>query len=109
MAHIFSDACGRDWSIEFDEDTCWRLRGIMGLRPVDLVPGVKVVPPADALRLLYVLVLPQAEERGVSLDEFEETLLAGDTTGPAGHATAAALWDFFNRTKLAAAEIAASN
>ena len=103
--HTFTDNRGREWSIEFDADTVARLRGVFGMRPLDLIGTTG----ARSLGTLYLLVIDQAERRGVTIEEFADGFCGDDVTSGAGRAVALALHDHIDATKQLARRVAPLN
>lgn len=103
----FTDNAGRHWSIDVTLATVRRVKRLLDVQLLDAVDpeaelcarlGVDACLLAD---LLYVVCLPQADERGVSDEEFGRAL-AGDAVEEASEALLRAVVDFFpNRVQRA--------
>jgi hypothetical protein len=99
--HAFTDTAGRIWKLEINVSTVRRVRGLVkvdlvGLVEDGLAPLNKLLTDAVALcDVLYAIVQPQAEERGVTDEQFGSAL-AGDVLGNAADEFVEELIDFFH-------------
>ena len=88
---LFQDTAGRKWDLTLDAAAIDRVRnqGIdFGdrLDPVYTAPGL----PGLAANVLFAVVAPQAESKGVSAADFGDSL-GGDVLGDAADALTAAI------------------
>lgn len=94
----FTDNAKRDWTVEINVSTVKRLRSAIGLDLMQALGGdVLERLASDPILLvdaLYVTCKPQADERGVSDEEFGRALF-GDCIEKAGEAFFAEVLDFF--------------
>lgn len=97
----FRDQTGRDWNLSINVGAVKRVRAEL---QIDLLTVVD--PKADLLErlgsdpvlvvdLLYILCKPQADERGISDEQFGEMMGGGDTVLQANRAFLGELADFF--------------
>lgn len=103
----FTDASGRHWVLDVTVATVRRVKRLLDVQLLDAVDpeaelcsrlGVDACLLAD---VLYVVCLPQADERGVSDEEFGRAL-AGDAIEEASEGLLRAVCDFFpNRVQRA--------
>jgi hypothetical protein len=102
--HDFVDSAGRRWSVRVDVGAVKRVRTRLGVDLMDVAgkgkegsPGVLQRLAADPVLLvdvLFVLCEVQARERGVSDEQFGESM-AGDALDHAVKAMLGAIVDFF--------------
>ncbi|RIK82886.1 MAG: hypothetical protein DCC68_05060 [Planctomycetota bacterium] len=93
----FKDANGREWLVTVDVAQIRRVRQRLKLNLADLQEGdllLRLADPVTLVDVLFVLVLPQAEEKNVSDEQFASAL-GGDTLTEATTALLEALCDFF--------------
>ncbi len=105
MAKSFADTQGRTWNITVTVDTVRRVKQSLDLDLLDILGGEAleriVSDPVLLCDLLYVTCRPQAEQAGVSDEDFGRSL-AGDSLDEATTAFLEALTDFFPSRKRAA-------
>jgi len=100
VARNFTDAGGRDWLVGITVSTLKRVRAHLDVDLMTILDdrgkllGRFVDDPVLFADVLYVVCKPQADERGVSDEQFGE-LLAGDTLEKATGVFLEALVDFF--------------
>lgn len=94
----FKDAHGRDWSVAIDTHAIKRVRDHTGLLLTKVVEDRSLVEQlADPIMLvdvLFVVCKPEADQRGVSDEQFASGLV-GDAIDHATDALIGALADFF--------------
>ena len=92
------DAQGRRWSCAVTVRTIQRVEQLTGVRLLDVLDGNLLVrlssDPVLLVDVLYAVVKPQADERGVSDEAFAE-LVVGDTIHHAWEALIQGIIDFF--------------
>jgi hypothetical protein len=102
--HAFTDTAGRIWKLEINVNTVRRVRGLVkvdlvGLVEDGLAPLNKLLTDVVALcDVLFAMVQPQAEERGVTDEQFGSAL-AGDVLGNAADEFVEELIDFFHEPR----------
>ena len=98
----FTDAAGRSWTVTINVDAVKRVRSLLKINLLDVVgdsgkQGGVLDQLADAVTLvdvLYCLVKPEADAKGVSDVQFGEAML-GDALDNASVALLEELADFF--------------
>lgn len=101
--HTFKDNQGRDWDVQINVDTIKRVRGLLDVDLLDAVGGDilerLVGDPVMLCDVLYAVCKPEAEEHGVSDEEFGRGM-AGQAIDSATEALLEELTDFFpSRTR----------
>lgn len=100
--HSFTDNHGRTWSININIAAVKRVRSAMDIDLLDAVGGELLTRLADNIVMLvdlvYFLVKPEADNAGVSDEQFGEAL-AGPALDDAANAFMAELADFFPEAK----------
>jgi len=90
----FKDTEGREWTVSITVDSIKRVKSLLDLDLLDLDNGQVierlVADPVLLCDTIYVICKPQADQRGVSDQEFGRAM-AGDAID---HATTALLEDF---------------
>jgi hypothetical protein len=93
----FKDTSGREWLVTLNVAQVKRVRERLGVNLADLQEGnllTRLADPVLLVDVLFVLVLPQAEESKVTDEQFAAGL-GGDTLSAASTALLEALCDFF--------------
>lgn len=75
--HFFKDNTGREWAVAVNVETIERTERLIGVKLPDVARGQTsklLADPALLVNVLWCLVLPQAEKRGVSDVEFGQSL-----------------------------------
>lgn len=92
----FTDTAGRDWLVSLNIATVKRVRDMLD---VDLLSGDQQVfatlatDPVMLCDVIYVVCKPQADDRGISDEQFGQAM-SGDSLGNATDALLGALADF---------------
>ena len=101
---MFTDNEGRDWEVKITVATIKRVRDLIG---VDIYQAVGaemltelITDPVKLVDILYAVLKPQADERGVSDEQFGESL-GGDAVADATQAFLEELVEFFPKPKRA--------
>ena len=96
----FKDSADRDWSVEVNVAAVKRVRSMLG--GLDLLdPKVfnrLADDPVQLVDVLYVLCKPQADEKGITDEQFGRSM-AGDALGRATDALLQEIVDFFHGGK----------
>lgn len=96
--HIWTDGRGRDWSTAVTVNTVRRVKQLTGVDLLEVFDGKLMaqlaIDPVLLANVLYAVSKPQADERGVSDEEFGE-LLAGESIERATEALVQGIIDFF--------------
>jgi hypothetical protein len=95
--HVFKDSNGRDWSVAINVAAVKRVRGTLDVDLPGLVGGglgELMQDPVKFVDVLYVLCRPQADQAGVSDEQFGAAF-GGDTLERAAEAFVEELIDFF--------------
>ena len=94
----FTDAGGRSWTVDVVVSAVKRVRAILGVDLLDVANGDLLSRLADdpvlLVDVLYVLLKPEADGRGVTDEDFGRAL-AGDVLDEASAALMKGLLDFF--------------
>lgn len=94
----FRDARGRDWSLDITVNTVRRVRGDCGVNLLDIVDGELARRLESDVVLLCDMIFSicrvQAESKGVSSEDFGESL-SGDVIDSAAKAFMESIVDFF--------------
>lgn len=96
IATRFTDEAGREWAVEVNCGTLWRVRDALGVNLTADLPAVMerlAKDPALLANVLFVVCERQADGRGVSDEEFGRGL-RGEAIGRAAGALVAALVEF---------------
>ncbi|RIK80201.1 MAG: hypothetical protein DCC68_11610 [Planctomycetota bacterium] len=94
----FKDTNGREWLVTLNVAQVKRVRERLGINLADLQEGnllARLADPVTLVDVLFVLVLPQADETNISDEQFASAL-GGDTLTEASTALLEALCDFFH-------------
>lgn len=93
----FKDTQGREWSVVVDVSTVKRVRSVANVNLLDVLGGKLIdrliADPVVLCDTLYAVCKPQADERGVSDEDFGRGL-AGDAIEEATSALLEAITDF---------------
>lgn len=94
--HPFKDAAGREWQIRMSIGQARKLKDDIGIDVLDGGDSLSklATDPYTTANCLYILCESQANESGVSDEQFGESL-AGDVIDSATEALLAELVDFF--------------
>ena len=93
---IFKDTQGRSWSVTIDIGTAKRVRDVTGCDLLDSTGAVLDALSADTIQLvdvLWVIVMPQARQIGISDEQFGASL-NGDVIEQATEALVQEMLDF---------------
>jgi len=94
----FRDSKGRSWAIDINVTAVKRVRSLAGVDLLDLADGslveTLIADPVKLADILYALCKPQADQAGVSDEQFGEGL-AGDAIAGATDAMLESLAGFF--------------
>jgi len=100
----FTDSEGRQWGLRVDVSALRRVKSRLGINLVDVVGGETLSrlanDPVLLVDVLFVLVEPQAQSRGVDAEAFGAAI-TGDVLDEATAALLEALADFFPSRKAA--------
>lgn len=95
---IFTDNSKRDWSLQIDVGAIKRVRGALGVNLLEAIGGDVIERLSTDLLLLtdvvFVVCKPQADERGVSDEQFAAAIF-GDAIEKAADCLFSELVDFF--------------
>ena len=101
---VFKDAVGREWTVEVNVQSIKRVRGLLDVDLMDAVGGDLIErllgDPVLLCDVVYCLCKPEADERGISDEEFGRAM-AGDAIESATGALLEELVDFFPPKKRA--------
>ena len=101
---VFKDAAGREWTVEINVQAIKRVRGLIDVDLMDAVGGDLIErllgDPVLLCDVVYCLCKPEADERGISDEEFGRAM-AGDAIESATGALLEELVDFFPPKKRA--------
>ena len=101
---VFKDAAGREWTVEVNVQSIKRVRGLLDVDLLDAVGGDLIErllgDPVLLCDIVYCLCKPEADERGVSDEEFGRAM-AGEAIEAATTALLEELVDFFPPKKRA--------
>jgi hypothetical protein len=95
--HVFEDANGKGWTVAINVAACKRVRGELGVDLPALVGGGMgelLQDPVKFVDVMYVLCRPQADDAGISDEQFGARF-GGDTLERAAEAFVEELIDFF--------------
>lgn len=103
----FKDTEGREWVVEVHVTAIKRVQGLLGLDLYALVDdgfkglGELLAHPVKLVDVIYVLCKPQADERGITDEDFGRAM-RGDAIGAAADAFLEEYVDFFRGPQRAA-------
>ncbi|WP_437201982.1 hypothetical protein [Planctomicrobium sp. SH664] len=96
----FNDHTGRVWNLQFDRASIQRIRDQLSLdlsKPKPAAIGKLAKKPKLLLGALWCCCEPQAEERGITLEQFFELLARCETIEAAANSLIQAMGNFYRR------------